>query len=64
MHFFHTIFHSLWKSTNRQTNKSGKPDENTMEKYVDFHSFMHGEGNQLPLISLIISSISARKTGF
>ena len=36
---------------------------NTVEKYADFHSCFGKAANQFPLISLTISSISARKTG-
>ena len=58
--FFHTVFHSLWKNWR------------ILHRGSDLHgdflgktgAFPQGVKYQLPLISLTISSISVRKTGF
>ena len=65
--FFHTVFHNLWKSRGTIHSRCGERVEKPWEKAVFSTSVQRatdGRVYQLPLISLIISSSSVRKTGF
>lgn len=66
-HFFHTVFHNLWKSRGEIHRGCVETVGNPWEK-TEFSTgggvTRRGDTHQLPLISLIISSSSVRKTGF
>ena len=66
-HFFHTVFHNLWKSRGEIHRGCVETVGNPWEK-TEFSTgggvTRRGDAHQLPLISLIISSSSVRKTGF